>query len=82
MTQEQIDKECDAIVKTYYTEMNPDAPDCNLSIRQCIQCAILHQTGIVETWDSIEHEVGLGNYILKKKTESKQILETLKSRVK
>jgi hypothetical protein len=81
MTPEQIEKECDALIENFDKEIK-DADIFDDALFCATKCAILHQTGIVETWDSIEHEVGLGNYILKKKTEAKQILETLKSRLK
>jgi hypothetical protein len=78
MTQEQIDKECDAIVKQfdflpwgYATETQYE--------RICTKCAILHQTGIVEMLESVDH--GFGAVIIELR-KAKQILETLKSRVK
>lgn len=32
----------------FYNEMNPDAPDCNISLRQATQCAIIAQKRVIE----------------------------------
>jgi hypothetical protein len=81
MTQEQIDKECDIVEYKYI--------DLGLEPEDSIRCAILHQTGIVENNERtynclVRYGVNDNAYRLLKSRfeEAKQILETLKSRVK
>jgi len=74
MTQEQIDKECDALQQKYYIITD--------SWFLATQCAILHQTGIVELLENMFVYTQFPEIHKDKITEAKQILETLKSRVK
>jgi len=92
MTQEQIDKECDALIKAHY-EMNRgtkfDFAKENKTILYALSfnSAILHQTGIVETLNNLHEDIKFhtpssSNVIHFRHLHTKQILETLKSRVK
>ena len=36
------------LVYKYYNEINPDAPDCNISFNQCKQCALIAVDEILE----------------------------------
>jgi len=29
------------LINKYYNQMNPEAPDCNISFNQCKQCALI-----------------------------------------
>jgi len=86
MTPEQIDKDCDAIVEKYLKEIDLFTGSREShSIILATKLAILHQTGIVEEYDKILKSVRAikaMNPIVERLTEAKQILETLKSRLK
>jgi hypothetical protein len=88
MTQEQIDKECDALIEKYYPLVHKGDSTISPTVL-ATTCAILHQTGIVENNERtynclVRYGVNDNAYrLLKSRFEdAKQILETLKSRVK
>ena len=94
-SQEQIDKECDALIKKYnkattykYQEYAGAHPSTFEHDKETlIELAILHQTVIVEMLEKLIGDLNLFdkedmNVICHKLTIAKQILETLKSRIK
>lgn len=40
MANNEAKQKAKELIKWFYTELTPDAPDCNISIRQAKQCAI------------------------------------------
>lgn len=86
MTPEQIEKECDALIENFDKEIK-DADMFDDAFFCATKCAILHQTVIVEMLEKLIGDLNLFDkedmaVICHKLTEAKQILETLKSRVK
>jgi len=95
-SQEQIDKECDAMVEQYTIKINknqdellrtPLIPSRNYEvIVSGLNFAILHQKGIVEELEGVCNEIPRdSDYYWSPEDRlirAKQILETLKSRVK
>ena len=41
MNNDKIKHDAKKMVDVFYYNMNPDAPDCNISYNQCKQCALL-----------------------------------------
>lgn len=101
MTQEQIDKECDALIKAHLSicmqyeltesefeeHRNVNDEGYSFGYELSLKQAILHQTGIVDTLEKLMDDLNLFDkedmaVICHKLTEAKQILETLKLRVK
>jgi hypothetical protein len=78
MTPEEAEKACDALENKY--------SDLGLTYEQIVECAILHQTWIVDELESVWNEMPkISNYfwvVENRIVKAKQILETLKSRVK
>jgi hypothetical protein len=92
MNQQEIDKECDALIEKYkkYSWMSfVEGYEQSSIIESATHCAILHQTGIVEALMDVylpindEDEVLVESLELNKRLvkKHKQILETLKSRL-
>ena len=45
------------LVDKYYTKMNPNAPDCNISFNQAKQCALIAVDEIIKTDMLIDEDV-------------------------
>ena len=71
----ELTKKAKEIVDKYYTEMNPNAPDCNISYRQAKQCAIIHVDGIIEIIKY--HGTDIGKHLLLFYKKVKQEIEKL-----
>jgi hypothetical protein len=88
LSESEIDKkatECIEMFKQWAHRPYPHDGNEELSnkneLMSATMCAIKHYEQIVDLWETVKHDVGLGDYIQSKRTESLAILNKLRDRL-
>ena len=74
-----IEEQCDELIWKFYTIKQDSGR--SISKIEATKCAILHQTGIVDELEKV-YKYHQSSVVIGSVKKAKQILETLKSRVK
>lgn len=74
-------EKADYLVNKYYYTMNPDAPDCNISSKQCIQCTIISVKEIIaqiqKEYNEMDHGQSVRSYLYEQETYWNNVLQEL-----